>query len=193
VVHPGHDDIIRAQNTDGRKVVERMRTHDYGTPLVVFKQMTHHLIDLPADFPEGMHNVLLIRDPRRILASYGKVVDGITELDIGIPQQDALYERLRASGSLTAVIDARRLLLDPAGVLGRLCDRLAIDFDPAMLSWPAGPKLYDGVWAPYWYGGVHRSTGFQPYEEVEVVLKPQLERIARSCQPVYERLLREAL
>lgn len=28
-----------------------------------------------------------------------------------------------------------------------------------MLSWPAGPKPYDGVWAPWWYAQTHRSTG----------------------------------
>lgn len=28
-----------------------------------------------------------------------------------------------------------------------------------MLSWPAGPKPYDGVWAPWWYAGTHKSTG----------------------------------
>lgn len=30
-----------------------------------------------------------------------------------------------------------------------------------MLSWPAGPKPYDGVWAPWWYAGSHKSTGDQ--------------------------------
>jgi hypothetical protein len=33
---------------------------------------------------------------------------------------------------------------------------------PQMLSWPAGSKPYDGVWAPWWYAGTHQSTGFQP-------------------------------
>lgn len=28
-----------------------------------------------------------------------------------------------------------------------------------MLSWRAGPKPYDGVWAPWWYAGTHKSTG----------------------------------
>ena len=45
----------------------------------------------------------------------------------------------------------------------QLCERLGLDFDEAMLSWPAGPRPEDGVWAPHWYHNVHRSTGFAPY------------------------------
>ena len=30
-----------------------------------------------------------------------------------------------------------------------------------MLSWPAGKRATDGVWAPAWYDQVERSTGFK--------------------------------
>ena len=29
-----------------------------------------------------------------------------------------------------------------------------------MLAWSAGPKSFDGPWAPHWYNSVHESTGF---------------------------------
>ena len=50
-------------------------------------------------------------------------------------------------------------------MLEALCDALGVRFDPAMLSWPAGPRPTDGVWAPHWYDGVWKSTGFGPYRE----------------------------
>lgn len=28
--------------------------------------------------------------------------------------------------------------------------------------WKAGPRPEDGVWAPYWYSAVHKSTEFTP-------------------------------
>lgn len=28
--------------------------------------------------------------------------------------------------------------------------------------WEAGPKPIDGLWAPWWYESIHRSTGFTP-------------------------------
>ena len=51
------------------------------------------------------------------------------------------------------------LVRDPEGMLRALCAALSLPFDPAMLSWPAGPKPYDGPWAPWWYGQTHKSTG----------------------------------
>ena len=59
-------------------------------------------------------------------------------------------------------------------------------FDPAMLSWPAGPRDTDGVWAPHWYDGVWRSTGFGPYRPEPAELPPELEPLAERCRPFYE-------
>ncbi|KAI4311122.1 hypothetical protein MLD38_036043 [Melastoma candidum] len=42
-----------------------------------------------------------------------------------------------------------------------LCEDLGIPFQAAMLKWEAGPKPIDGIWAPWWYSGVHKSTCFE--------------------------------
>lgn len=34
-----------------------------------------------------------------------------------------------------------------------MCGAAGLPFEPAMLNWPAGPKPYDGLWAPWWCGG----------------------------------------
>lgn len=191
--HPGREEVLASQDNNGRRVVERILQYDFGTPAVVFKQMTHHLIDLPLDFLAEMTNVLLIRDPREILASFGKVVEKVTALDVGLPQQADLFDRLSEEGRIPVVVDARRLLEDPAGVLATLCARIDLEYSPAMLHWPAGPKPYDGVWAEHWYGGVHGSTGFLPYRERVVELSPALEHVADECTPIYQRLLSAAI
>ena len=59
------------------------------------------------------------------------------------------------------VVLSEDLVRDPEGTLHALCSALDLPFDPAMLSWPAGPRPYDGAWAPWWYAQSHRSTGFQ--------------------------------
>ncbi|MDX1665689.1 MAG: hypothetical protein R3350_00585 [Saprospiraceae bacterium] len=191
--HPGEKDILQAQEEDGSKVVDQVIFGDYDTRLVLFKQMTHHLVDLSMDFLEKTDNILLIRDPRAIIASYHKVVSRPGMQDIGIEQQHELFEHLREIGTLKAVIDARELLLDPESVLRHLCFRLAIPWDPGMLQWPAGPKPEDGVWAGHWYESVHRSTAFLPYEEKTYQLPAALEKLARKCQPYYEELYFHAL
>lgn len=191
--HPGREAVIASQDGNGQNVIREMLTADYGRPVVFFKQMTHHLIDLEPSFLNEMDNVLLIRDPRAILSSFSKVVDKVSAPDIGIPQQYALFNRLRESGKLSAVVDARLLLQNPTGVLTALCDRLDIPFYEQMLHWEAGARPEDGVWAPHWYANVHRSTGFQPWREKAFTLNDEMKGIAEDCWPAYEAMLEVAL
>ena len=60
------------------------------------------------------------------------------------------------------VVLADDLIANPEGMLRAMCSHAGLDFDPAMLRWPAGPKPYDGVWASYWYRSVHQSNGTPP-------------------------------
>jgi hypothetical protein len=191
--HPGREEILRSQENDGEKVVREVILGAQAKAVVFFKQMTHHLVDLDWGFLAHTEHVLLIRDPRAIIASYAKVIEQPDMDDIGVAQQYALFQHLRAIGRLRAVIDARELLLDPEGVLRQLCARLGLPFEAGMLSWPAGPRPEDGVWAKYWYANVHRSTGFQPYEEKAIALPERLEALAAECRPYYEALLAETL
>jgi len=167
--HPGRKAIIASQDGNGENVIREMLTADYGQPAVFFKQMTHHLIELEYDFLDQMDNVLLIRDPR------------------------SLFNRLQKSGKLTAVVDARLLLQNPKGVLTSLCERLDMPFYEQMMRWDAGPRLEDGVWAPHWYGNVHKSTGFNPWREKAFELNPATAAIAEDCRPAYETMLKVAL
>jgi hypothetical protein len=73
-------------------------------------------------------------------------------------------------------------------MLRALCAALDVPFHPGMLSWPAGPRDTDGVWAPYWYDGVRASTGFGPYREKPADLPAELEPLAQRCRPFYEEL-----
>lgn len=188
--HPGVPDILASQSSDGEEVVRRVVLGDhYPTSIVVHKQMTHHLLDLDRAFLQQCKNVLLIRDPRAILASYTKVIQQPTPHDIGIPQQAELYQYLRQHELLDAIVDTSVLLQNPRGVLRQLCLQLDIPFTDKMLSWTAGPRPEDGVWAPYWYHNVHQSTGFKPYVHKEIQLSSTLEETALQCLPAYDQLL----
>ncbi len=191
--HPGREAILASQNPEGAAVVRDVLLGDYPSPVVLFKQMTHHLQWLDRAFLRRMQNVLLIRDPRFILASYTKVVHNPGIDDVGVRLQYDLFRELRADNCLAAVVDAHVLLRDPEAVLRQLCERLDLPFEPHMLHWPPGSRPEDGVWAPYWYRTVHRSTGFKPYVEQTFELPPHLETLASECRPYYEALLGHAL
>jgi hypothetical protein len=60
--------------------------------------------------------------------------------------------------------------------------------DPAMLSWPAGPRPEDGVWAKYWYDNVHKSTGFAPYRPKTEPFPAELRPLLQDCMPLYREL-----
>jgi len=191
--HPGADEILMSQNTDGHAVIRDIILADHQHPVALFKQMTHHLIELDQGFLAKTENVLLIRDPRAIINSYAKVIPNPTIADVGIAQQTQLLRELKMLGTLRAVVDTNDLLKDPAGMLRALCTTLDIPFYPDMLRWPAGPRPEDGVWAKYWYANVHQSNGFKPYKARTYELTGTLADLAEECQPYYEELYREAL
>jgi hypothetical protein len=155
------------------------------TPLQYQKHMTHHLLpEMDRSALHGLRHAFLVRDPERVLTSYAKVREEPTLEDLGLPQQVELFETFGGP-----VVDAADVLRDPRGILGALCAALGTGFDEAMLSWPAGPRDTDGVWAPHWYAGVEASTGFAPYapgggDPLPERLRPLLER----CRPYYDAL-----
>lgn len=192
--HPGREEVLASQLNDGQQVVDQVLLGEYEEPVVVFKQMTHHLIELDRSFLRKMDNVLLIRDPLDIIASYSKVITNPTITDIGIGMQYELCRQLEAMGRLTAVVDIRQLLRHPEEVLRILCEeKLGIPFDPRVLSWEAGPRPEDGVWAKYWYKNVHHSTGFQAYQEKVHHLSLRQHVLAEECRPYYEYLMYHAI
>lgn len=191
--HPGAAEILEKMEPNGALVVKKMLHHTYPTSCVLFKHMTHHLLNLAEDFLYEMDNILLIRDPKRIIASYSKVIKNPTIQDIGISQQYELFNKLSDKNQVAAVVDAKELLLNPHGVLSQLCERLKLPFDAQMLQWEKGARPEDGCWAKYWYDNVHQSTGFQPYQEKDIQLFGNLAALATECQPYYAYLFQHAI
>ena len=83
-------------------------------------------------------------------------------------------------------------LLDPATVLERLCSHLGIPYTVNMLSWPAGPRPEDGIWAPHWYAAIHQTTGFSAYVEKRD-FPEHLELLLSECMPWYDKLYEFAI
>jgi hypothetical protein len=191
--HPVREQIIKNQLNNGEEVIEQIIMGPAEKDILFFKQMTHHLIDIDWDFMGKTKNILLIRNPRQIIASYSKVIANPSIEDIGVALQQKLYGHLKKLNALTAVVDARDLLLNPAAMLEKICGLLGIPFLPGMLEWAAGPKAYDGVWAPHWYSEVHKSTGFKPYMEHEPLIEEHLKPLAAACEPYYEELIANRL
>lgn len=195
VDHPGRDEVIAAGDTDWRRVVATLTGPiPNAQPLWYQKHMCHHLLPgMDLDWIDTLNNVLLIRDPTDVVASYLRTRDQVTAADIGIPQQAALYEHLCARGTPPPIIDAGEFLRAPAAHLRALCDRIGIAYTSRMLHWPAGPRASDGIWAKHWYHAVWQSTGFQAAERENRELNPAGVAVVAHCQPLYARLYAERL
>lgn len=185
--HPMRKEILASQYRDPARVADQLR--ESAAPHLYMKHMTHHMLpDFPMDWAEGCVHVHLIRHPARVIASYAAKRSAPTLEDIGYVQQSALYNRI---GGL--VIDSTDIRADPEGMLRKLCDAIALPFDRKMLSWEAGPRPYDGVWAPHWYGTVQESTGFAGAEGPPPSLPPEFQPLMAAALPHYQRLARDRL
>lgn len=192
--HPGREQILAVMDQDGDAVMRRIldARYDDRVQLVFVKQMAHHLQELDRQLLRDTEHVLLIRDPREMLPSLTVQLPEATLPDTGLPAQWELFRELEARGEAPAVLDARELLLNPERVLTVLCERLGVPFTAQMLSWPAGARPEDGVWAPIWYHAVHQSTGFARYlskHHFPDALRPLLD----ECVPYYDRLVTHAI
>jgi Sulfotransferase domain len=190
--HPGRDEILASMPTSWRHVVDQLTSGPLPSGITVYyqKHMTHHL--LPAvdrSRLAGLRHAYLIRDPRRLLASYARVRDTPTLADLGLEQQLEIYRQFGGP-----VIDSADIARRPRAALETLCSALGIAFDESMLSWPAGPHPADGVWAKYWYSRVWASTGFDSGGESAAAqggtapLPGRLEELAARGQPIYDDL-----
>jgi Sulfotransferase domain len=188
--HPGRDEVIGAGETDWRNVVATLLGPvPDGTGVFYQKHMAHHLLPgMDRGWVTDLTNVLLIRDPREVVASYVRSRTAVSADDLGLPQQIRLYDELAAAGAPPPVIDARDFLLDPESYLRTMCRHVGVDFTSRMLAWPPGRRDTDGVWGRYWYDAVWRSTGFAEYRPRDPQLDGHAATVAEVCRPLYERL-----
>ena len=188
--HPMREDVLATDECDPKRVAERCGgPSPDGRQHVYMKHMAFHMEpEFPLDWAERCVNVHLIRHPARVVASYVAKRDNPVMRDIGFEAQLAIFERLPGP-----VVDSTDILRDPEAALRRLCDEIDLGFDHSMLSWPAGPKPFDGVWAPHWYGSAHRSTGFAGSEAPLPELEGEARDLVERALPIYERLATEAL
>lgn len=189
--HPAADAIIAAMDCDAASVARTLTGPvPGGRPIWYQKHMAHHVTPgMDLGWIDGLTNCFLIRDPAAMIVSFIKVIPNPTPEDLGLPQQVALFERVRAfAGTAPPVIDSADVLGDPRATLSALCARVGVPFDDAMLSWTPGPRPEDGVWAPHWYQSVERSTGFEPFRPRTDPVPERLAGVLDACRGLYETL-----
>jgi len=191
--HPGRDDVLKHHDANWESVIEQL-IGPCEDSVFYQKHMTHHLLpDISRDWLSEVEHLFLIREPREMLTSLMKQIPQPTLEDTGLPQQVELLGELKAIGKTPIVLESKDVLQNPKGMLALTCENLEIEFDDAMLSWPAGPRETDGVWAPHWYASVEASTGFTSWKPKEDEVPAHLEDLCLKCEALYSELLKEKL
>jgi len=190
--HPAREEVLSSLDNDGNKVVQKVILQK-SNKILFHKLMTHFLIDIDTEFLSEVINIIFIRDPKEIIASYSKVIPNPRMEDIGVKKQYELYLDLKKRGEDPIILDSKHLLQDPEVILRRICVLLGIPFDKKMLKWKKGARVEDGIWASYWYENIHNSIGFFPYTTQKITLTKNNAELAKECLPYYEFLTAKSI
>lgn len=159
---------------------------------VFFKHMANHIEGIPFSLLDGddVKHVLLIRHPDGVLPSYQVHVENPTMLDLGYAHQRLLFEHL---GERALVLTAEQLHAQPEESLQALCKALELTWEKRMMHWRPGPRPEDGVWAKYWYQGIHQSSGWEARPLVRQNGPANLQSLRDACLEHYLALSEKAI
>ena len=162
---------------------------------VFLKDFPHYINHMwTPEFLGQFTHAFLIRDPAKTVTSiYDKWPD-FDELEVGFPEQRALFDLLTAlDGAPPPVIDSDDLLENPSQMVEAFCNAVDIPFIPEALSWEPGADTGDYSW---WDGGsfhanLRASSGLKPQTRryVEIANAPdRVKRVHRRMKPHYNQL-----
>jgi len=193
--HPGREETLSRHESNPKRVAKLCLEQPPGGARYYFqKHMPHHMEDLfPVAWTKACKHFFLIRRPDAVIASYVKGRAEFDIDDIGFFPLIRFYDWLENQGHAIPIVDCDDILTDPKNILGALCAALGMPFDPAMLSWPAGPRDTDGAWAPWWYKSVQSSTGFAAPKTEKPVVPQKHQTLLEQCQPAYDKLYQKRL
>lgn len=185
--HPSQQEVLQTMELHEKNIVADINLLSNKQNIFV-KGMAHHYLTKTPDFILDWENIILIRHPKKLIASFSKVINTPTLNDIGIKKATELFLFLKNNGKTPIVIDSDELLKNPENYLKKLCDLLYIPFFEKMLSWKKGGIPEDGIWARHWYGNVHNSEGFAIQKTSSQPFPKHLEPLLEKAVPYYETL-----
>jgi len=162
---------------------------------VFLKDFPHYINHIwTPEFLSHFTHAFLIRDPAKTITSMYARWPDFDELEVGFPEQRALFDLLTAlNGAPPPVIDSDDLLAQPAEMVEAFCQAVDIPFVESALRWEAGGDPSAHSW---WDGGsfhanLAKSTGLvaQPRRYVDLDGAPErVRRVHRRMLPHYEHM-----
>ncbi len=190
--HPSQEKILNSMELNETEIIKNINNSAKFNNVFI-KGMAHHYINNSPSYILNWKNIILIRHPKKLIASFSKVIENPTIDDIGIKKASELFLYLKENNSTPIVIDSDELMKNPENYLIKLTSLLGFPFNKKMLSWKEGGIPEDGVWATYWYTNVHRTKGFSIQRSKSVSLSKKLQPLLLEAIPYYETLKKNIL
>ena len=175
---PSREQVLTTMPTSRTEALQTLQPRQ-DDEILFLKHMANHLEGLAWADVDGPHHrhVILTRHPDGVLPSYRAHIARPTML----------------AGDRAVVVTAESLFSQPEPTLRALCDALDLPWEAGMLTWQPGGRPEDGVWAPYWYDGVHRSAGWEARTLTHGEVPPDLEALRATCLEHYLALQAQSL
>ena len=191
---PGFDEIMSAiECDDSSKIHHEIEEKEKLKGNVFTKNMANTVKYMDKNRLLKYRHIFLIRDPAETIVSHSKVDPLITSEDLCLEHQVKIYDWLKQKTKEDPIIvNGNDLRRNPTAILTEMCRKLNLPFTDKMLSWPAGPKPFDGIWAQAWYTEVHASTGFRSPPSTKTTrndIPSDLVQIYDDSLPYYQKLL----
>eukprot|EP00052_Salpingoeca_macrocollata_P020547 m.172963 g.172963 ORF g.172963 m.172963 type:complete len:566 (+) comp21289_c0_seq6:2045-3742(+) len=190
---PYREELFKSQSTNAADVIRDIILGPCDKPVLFLKQIAKQFEQLDTSFMAECFNLFLVRSPVDMVAKFDKNAPASVE-ETGLTNMLPLLHLCQQKEYKHAVLDADLLQSDPEGMLKSVCLEIGIEFQAEMMSWPAGPKPYDGVWAYYWYTSLHKSTGFEALSsKLPSVVPAKLRGLVSLVFPMYQAIRTLAL
>ena len=193
--HPLADKIIQSYPASFNEILENISSKALDQkPIFYQKHMAHHLVNIKNfNFVDRFENCILIRNPKRVIASYTLKNNLINAKELGYHQQNEIISYLIQQKRKVIVIDAQSLLQDPKKILKKWCDKINLSFDVKMLKWKKGIYSTDGLWANYWYNSVANTTSFDKKISQNPIIDKKYIEIYDECMFLYDKMLKMSI
>lgn len=162
---------------------------------IFFKDFPHYLNHVwTPSFLENFINIFLIRNPSKTITSIFDKWPDFDELEVGFPEQRALFDLLNAlTDKVPIVIDSDDLLEKPEKMVEKFCVATGIPYIKEALQWDSNADTSIYSW---WDGGsFHKnlsqssSLKYQKRNYLDIDQTPyRVKQVYRRMLPHYEHL-----
>mmetsp|Transcript_17713 Transcript_17713/g.20083 ORF Transcript_17713/g.20083 Transcript_17713/m.20083 type:complete len:257 (+) Transcript_17713:97-867(+) len=191
---PGIEQYVDSEESEKETHLRNIFHTDHGKQFHYIKNMCFQWIDIEDQYFAKMKHCFLIREPKRMVASFLKHRECSAE-DFAYDKMWKFYEEAVALGQTPVVVDSDEIAKDPKTMLAAFCKLNGMPFEENMLTWEPGAREEQIILPDTWYGEALKSTGFKT---VTGDLKPvdidaRFQHVIDEMQPFYDRLVANSL